>query len=47
MLSQSQAYFTGRDTTTDVRQYAIGYFMPFKKQIQEKFGAIFSGDTAR
>jgi hypothetical protein len=45
VLSETQAYFTGRDTNTDVRQYAIGYFIPFKKQIQEKFASIFSGDT--
>ena len=44
-LSQSQAYFTGRDTTADVRQYAIGYIVPYKKQIEEKFGAIFAGNT--
>ena len=40
MLSQSQAYFTGRDTSTDVRKYAIGYILPFKAQIQEKIGAL-------
>ena len=44
VLSQSQAYFTGRDTSTDVRQYAIGYILPFKAQIQEKFGALLAGD---
>src|SRR6185369_2253533 len=44
VLSQSQAYFTGRDTNTDVRQYAIGYVIPFKKQIEDRFGAIFSDD---
>lgn len=44
VLSQSQAYFTGRDTNTDVRQYAIGYIIPFKKQIEQKFGDIFAGD---
>jgi hypothetical protein len=45
VLSESQAYFTGRDTNTDVRQYAIGYIVPFKSQIEEKFGAIFASDT--
>ena len=40
VLSQSQAYFTGRDTSTDVRKYAIGYILPFKAQIQEKIGAL-------
>ena len=44
VLSQSQAYFTGRDTNTDVRQYAIGYIIPFKKQIQFELGSIFAGD---
>src|SRR4030095_9202021 len=33
VMSQMQAYFTGRDTNTDVRQYAIGYFIPFRRQI--------------
>jgi hypothetical protein len=44
ILSQSQAYFTGRDTSTDVRKYAIGYFLPFKAQIQEKIGALLAND---
>lgn len=44
ILSESQAYFTGRDTSTDVRKYAIGYILPFRKQIQEKLGALFAGD---
>ena len=44
VLSQSQAYFTGRDTSTDVRKYAIGYILPYKKQIQEKLGALLAGD---
>jgi hypothetical protein len=44
VLSQSQAYFTGRDTSTDVRKYAIGYYLPFKHQMQEKLGALLSGD---
>jgi hypothetical protein len=44
ILSQSQAYFTGRDTSTDVRRYAIGYILPFKNQIQEKLGALLAGD---
>ena len=39
VLTQSQAYFTGRDTSTDVRKYAIGYILPFKTQIEEKIGA--------
>jgi hypothetical protein len=43
-LSQSQAYFTGRDTSTDVRTYAIGYVLPFKQQLEEKVGAILSND---
>lgn len=45
-LSQSQAYFTGRDTSVDVRRYAIGYVIPFKAQLQEKIGALLSEDTA-
>lgn len=44
VLSQSQAYFTGRDTSTDVRKYAIGYFLPYKAQIQEKVGALLASD---
>jgi hypothetical protein len=44
VLSQSQAYFTGRDTTTDVRRYAIGYYRIFKQQVQEKLGAMLAGD---
>ena len=44
VLTQSQAYFTGRDTSTDVRRYAIGYILPFKAQLQEKFGALLAGD---
>ncbi|HEX9104064.1 MAG TPA: zinc-dependent metalloprotease, partial [Polyangia bacterium] len=44
VLSQSQAYFTGRDTSTDVRKYAIGYILPFKNQIQEKIGALLASD---
>jgi len=44
VLTQSQAYFTGRDTTTDVRKYAIGYYTGFKNQLLEKLGAILSGD---
>jgi hypothetical protein len=43
-LSDSQAYFTGRDTSTDVRKYAIGYILPFKLQIQEKIGALLAND---
>jgi hypothetical protein len=46
VLSQSQAYFTGRDTSTDVRKYAIGYILPFRNQIEEKLGALLSGDYA-
>lgn len=45
VLSWSQAYFTGRDTSVDVRRYAIGYVLPFKKQLEEKLGAIMSDDT--
>jgi hypothetical protein len=44
ILSQSQAYFTGRDTATDVRRYAIGYIRTFKHQIEEKVGALLSTD---
>src|SRR5207245_2883159 len=44
VLSQSQAYFTGRDTSTDVRKYAIGYALPYKLQVQEKIGALLAGD---
>ncbi len=44
VLSWSQAYFTGRDTSVDVRRYAIGYVLPFKKQLQEKIGALLSDD---
>jgi hypothetical protein len=44
-LSQSQAYFTGRDTSVDVRRYAIGYVIPFKDQIQEKIGALLAEDA--
>ena len=44
VLTDSQANFTGRDTSTDVRKYAIGYIVPFKKQIEEKWGALLSGD---
>ena len=43
-LSQSIAEFTGFDTSADVRQYAIGYVVPFKSQIEEKLGAILAGD---
>lgn len=43
-LTESQAYFTGRDTSTDVRLYAIGYVLPFRAQILEKFGALLAGD---
>jgi hypothetical protein len=43
-LTDSQAYFTGRDTSTDVRLYAIGYILPFRNQLLEKFGALLSGD---
>ncbi len=46
VMSQSQAYFTGRDTATDVRRYAIGYIRPFKHQIEEKLGALLAGDYA-
>jgi hypothetical protein len=45
VLTESQAYFTGRDTSTDVRLYAIGYILPFKHQLLEKFGAILSNDV--
>ena len=44
ILSQSQAYFTGRDTSTDVRKYAIGYILPFRQQIEEKIGALLASD---
>lgn len=44
ILSQSQAYFIGRDTSTDVRKYAIGYILPFKSQIEEKIGALLASD---
>ncbi|MCS6913412.1 MAG: hypothetical protein RMK29_02360 [Myxococcales bacterium] len=46
ILTESQAYFTGRDTATDVRKYAIGYFRLFPAQLQDKFGAILAGDYA-
>ena len=44
VLTQSQAYFTGRDTATDVRRYAIGYIRPYKNQINEKIGALLAQD---
>jgi hypothetical protein len=44
VLTDSQAYFTGRDTSTDVRLYAIGYVLPFRNQLLEKFGSLLSGD---
>jgi len=44
VLTQSQAYFTGRDTATDVRRYAIGYIRPYKNQIHEKIGALLAQD---
>jgi hypothetical protein len=44
VLTASQAYFVGRDTSVDVRLYSIGYIVPFRKQIQEKFGALLSND---
>jgi hypothetical protein len=40
------AYFTGRDTSVDVRLYAIGYILPFKNQLTEKFGALLAGDVS-
>ena len=43
-MAESQAYFTGRDTSTDVRKYAIGFITSYRDQIQERFGALFSGD---
>ena len=43
-MADSQAYFTGRDTSTDVRKYAIGYITSYKNQLQERFGALFAGD---
>ncbi len=46
VLGESQAYFTGRDTSVDVRQYAIGYVLPYKRQIEEKFGAMLSDNYA-
>lgn len=44
ILGESQAYFTGRDTSTDVRKYAIGYFLTFKQQIVDKLGALLAED---
>ncbi len=44
ILTESQAYFTGRDTATDVRKYAIGYYRLFPQQMQDKLGAILAGD---
>ena len=46
-LGESQAYFTGRDTSVDVRQYAIGYWLPYKQQILDTYGAIFAGETSQ
>lgn len=46
-LGQSQAYFTGRDTSVDVRQYAIGYWLPYKNQILDFYGDFFSGDYSK
>ncbi len=43
-LSDTGAYFTGRDTSTDLRRFAIGYITIFQNQIHEKLGALFSGD---
>ena len=43
-LSESQAYFTGRDTSVDVRKYAIGYWSIYKTQILNMFGAMMAGD---
>jgi hypothetical protein len=45
-LTDSMAYFTGRDTSVDVRLYAIGYILPFKNQLTEKFGALLAGDVS-
>lgn len=45
ILTQSQAYFTGRDTATDVRKYAIGYFRLFPQHMMDRFGALLSGDV--
>ena len=45
VLSQSQAYFTGRDTSTDVRKYAIGYILPFKKQMRRSSARCWRATT--
>jgi hypothetical protein len=44
MASGSGINFIGRDTIADARAYALGYILPFRKQILEKFGALLSGD---
>jgi hypothetical protein len=44
VLAESQAYFTGRDTSTDVRKYAIGYYTVYKQQMQDRLGGLLSGD---
>lgn len=46
-LGQSQAYFTGRDTSVDVRKYAIGYWLPYKNQILDYYGHFFAGDYSK
>ena len=46
-LADSQAYFTGRDTSVDVREYAIGYWLPYKEQILNMYGSLFANDTLK
>ena len=46
-LSDSTAYFTGRDTSIDVRQYQIGYWLPYKNQILDLYGAMFANNTTK
>ncbi len=46
VLSENAAYFTGFDTAVDVRQFSIGYWLPYKAQISNIFSALFSGTTS-
>lgn len=46
VLADNTARFTGYDTAVDVRKYAIGYSLAFQQQVEEKVGAILSGDYA-
>lgn len=47
LMSDYRTYFLGRDTATDVREYAISFYNLYGPQLDELFGGIITEDMTK